>query len=318
MDIDVFNGDADGLCALVQLRLAEPVESQLITGIKRDIQLLDRVEATDADRVTVLDISLAKNRVGLDKILQQGARVFYIDHHQSGDIPEHPALQTIIDTDPATCTSLLVNEYLHGQYRAWAVTAAFGDNLHESAIQAAGPLSLHASRLEQLKNLGTYLNYNGYGSSLTDLHFSPAALYEELRSFSSPFEFINENESIFQKLRDGYLEDMAKALNIPAEYSTDTTAVYILPDEAWSRRVSGVFSNDLVNKNPQKAHAVLSYNNSGGFLVSVRAPLINRTGADELCSSFATGGGRKAAAGINHLPQTELVRFINAFEGKYS
>ncbi|MGK0374442.1 MAG: hypothetical protein ACJA2E_000911, partial [Arenicella sp.] len=29
--IDCFNGDADGICALTQLRLAEPRESLLIT-----------------------------------------------------------------------------------------------------------------------------------------------------------------------------------------------------------------------------------------------------------------------------------------------
>ena len=55
---DVFNGDADGICALLQLRLAEPRNSQLITGIKRDIALLDRVDAQSGDQVTVLDISL--------------------------------------------------------------------------------------------------------------------------------------------------------------------------------------------------------------------------------------------------------------------
>ena len=41
---DVFNGDADGICALQQLRLNDPIESKLITGVKRDIQLLDHVE----------------------------------------------------------------------------------------------------------------------------------------------------------------------------------------------------------------------------------------------------------------------------------
>jgi hypothetical protein len=42
---DIFNGDADGLCALVQLRLQHPIETTLVTGVKRDIQLLDRVNA---------------------------------------------------------------------------------------------------------------------------------------------------------------------------------------------------------------------------------------------------------------------------------
>ncbi|MEX0614825.1 MAG: DHH family phosphoesterase, partial [Methylophaga sp.] len=58
---DVFNGDADGICALVQLRLAAPRESVLVTGVKRDIQLLQQVEPEAGDEVTVLDISLQKN-----------------------------------------------------------------------------------------------------------------------------------------------------------------------------------------------------------------------------------------------------------------
>ena len=55
--IDVFNGDADGLCALHQLRLAEPAASELVTGPKREIGLLKRVQASAGDRVTVLDIA---------------------------------------------------------------------------------------------------------------------------------------------------------------------------------------------------------------------------------------------------------------------
>ena len=39
MLFDVFNGDADGICALLQLRLERPLATQLITGVKRDIQL---------------------------------------------------------------------------------------------------------------------------------------------------------------------------------------------------------------------------------------------------------------------------------------
>ncbi|PUE05199.1 MAG: acetyltransferase, partial [Candidatus Sedimenticola endophacoides] len=45
MDYDVFNGDADGICALLQLRREEPREAVLVTGVKRDIALLERVDA---------------------------------------------------------------------------------------------------------------------------------------------------------------------------------------------------------------------------------------------------------------------------------
>ncbi len=47
---DIFNGDADGICALHQLRLEEPRASVLVTGVKRDVRLLDRVTAARGRR----------------------------------------------------------------------------------------------------------------------------------------------------------------------------------------------------------------------------------------------------------------------------
>jgi single-stranded DNA-specific DHH superfamily exonuclease len=317
MQYDVFNGDADGLCALLQLRLAQPAESTLVTGVKRDIELLSTLSVQAGDHVTVLDISLAKNRAALDKLLLQGASVFYVDHHQAGEIPQHPQLTTLINTDANTCTSLLMNEYLAGQYRAWAVVAAFGDNLIHSAQQAAQCLSLTSTQLNALQQLGVCMNYNGYGDSLADLHFAPDALYREACLYASPFDFMIDKRDIYQQLISGYNDDMAQALAIKADYQSASMAVYILPDAAWARRVSGVFSNELANRTPDRAHAVLNHRPQGGYQVSVRAPLTKQTGADELCSAFATGGGRKSAAGINHLPQDQLDVFINAFAQHY-
>jgi len=317
MQIDVFNGDADGICALIQLRLAQPAKSQLVTGLKRDIQLLEDVKIQHGDDVTVLDISFDKNSDSVDRLLDEGANIFYVDHHQHGEIPDHKHLKTLIDTDANTCTSLLVNDYLEGKYHEWAIVAAFGDNLFETAIKSAYPLSLSNNQLEQLKMLGICINYNSYGTSLADLHFSPDLLYQELQAYSSPFDFMAENEEVYEKLLAGYSDDMSNAEHITAEHQSEKVAVYILPDEAWSRRVSGAFSNDLANKNPDRAHAVVTINSQGAYQISVRSPLNNKTGADELCSSFPSGGGRKAAAGINNLAIEDLAGFITAFEEKY-
>lgn len=318
MHYDVFNGDADGICALIQLRLDKPKESKLITGIKRDIQLLDKVPVSAGDSLTVLDISFEKNSRRVIEFLGLGASIFYVDHHQPGEIPSHPNLETLIDTDNAICTSLLVNKYLDGKYPLWAVTAAFGDNLNQSAENLASTLKLSNVDLEALKNLGIYINYNGYGSSVDDLHFPPDVLYLEMSRYKTPFDFISDNRATFEKLQNGYSQDMSNAEAIKPEYRSDAVEVFLLPDVAWARRVSGVFGNHLANLNPSKAHAVLSINKDGGYLISVRAPLDNKVGADELCSQFATGGGRKSAAGINHLPQEQLSLFINKFNGYYS
>lgn len=317
MYIDVFNGDADGLCALIQLRLAEPVESILVTGVKRDISLLKRVTARSGDRVTVLDVSLEKNRQPLMNLLESDVEVLYVDHHQAGDIPGHPKLKALIDTDANVCTSLLVDRYLQHRYTAWAVTAAFGDNLGQSAQAAAERLSLPIEALDQLRQLGICLNYNGYGASEDDLYFSPAQLFRLMKDFASPFDFIAERNEIFRQLQDGYASDMAMAEHTTPEYLTDKVAVFILPDAKWSRRVSGVWSNDLTNRHPDRAHAVLTPNQTGGYTVSVRAPLHNKVGADEVCSMFPTGGGRKAAAGIDNLEVSKFSEFVEALASRY-
>lgn len=310
--IDVFNGDADGICALHQLRLADPADSELVTGPKRDISLLKRVAADAGDRVTVLDIALSKNREALDRLLAAGAYVRYFDHHQPGEIPVHPNFDAHIDTDANVCTSLLVNDFLGGSRRVWAVTAAFGDNLADSARQAAAPLGLSNDQLAQLQSLGECLNYNGYGETLEDLFFDPAELYRQLRPFTDPFAFIAESPA-YRTLKIGYEDDMARAIAVPAAETRPGGRIFMLPAEKWARRISGVFGNQLAVAAPELAHAVLTAKPAGGYVVSVRAPLATRAGADALCSQFESGGGRKGAAGINHLPESGLGRFIASF-----
>jgi single-stranded DNA-specific DHH superfamily exonuclease len=315
--IDLFNGDADGICALAQLRNANPVDSQLITGVKRDIQLLDKIDAQAGDQLTVLDISLDKNREGLEKALANGAEVFYVDHHFAGDIPESSKLQTIINPAADVCTSLLVNKHLGGQFVEWAVVGTFGDNLKKSANVLAKPLGLNEQQLIQLENLGIYINYNGYGSAIEDLHFPPAELFERVRPYVNPFDFMTDDRDSFEKLETGYHQDMQSAASQPAEFANAKAAVFILPNEAWARRVSGVYGNDLANQYPARAHAVLTVKANGNYLISIRAPLENKTGADEFCRRFPTGGGRAAAAGINDLPADQLNDFIDQFNQFY-
>src|SRR5262245_26677760 len=114
---DIFNGDADGICALQQLRLEEPRSSVLVTCAKRDVRLLDRVTAAAGDELTVLDISARSNAEGLRRLLAAGARLRYFDHHAAGELPRHPNFRAHIDTAPDTCTSLIVDRYLEGRQR---------------------------------------------------------------------------------------------------------------------------------------------------------------------------------------------------------
>lgn len=314
---DVFNGDADGICALQQMRLAEPVESELVTGIKRDIQLLKKVDATADDNILVLDVSLAKNIDAANDLLMRGCYLQYFDHHLPGDIPQDQKFKSHINTSADTCTSLLVNEYLKGQHVLWAIVGAYGDNMSASAECLADLQKLSEGQKLQLKELGTFLNYNGYGASLDDLYFKPDELYRAIKPYKNPFDFI-EKEPVFEILKAGYHSDMQQTASLESFNSSDNTAIFILPNEQWCRRVSGVLGNDLSNRNPERAHAILTETDNSAYQVSVRAPQINKTGAGALCSQFESGGGREGAAGINKLPLVDKERFIDAFVQQYS
>ncbi len=312
---DVFNGDADGICALHQLRLARPRQAVLVSGVKRDIRLLGRIEDAP-EEITVLDISMASNMEDLRRLLTT-SRVFYVDHHFAGDIPESANLTAHIDPAADVCTSLIIDRLLEGRYRSWAVAAAFGDNLHDAAQRAAATLALAENDVHRLRELGELLNYNGYGRTVEDLHFPPQDLYAALHPFEDPLEFCRVAD-VLPRLRDGFADDMRRARGVEPYLPGDTGRIYRLPDAPWSRRVAGVFSNEKAREEPELAHALMVDNGDRTWMVSVRAPLARKRGADELCRSFPTGGGRAAAAGINALPDDMMEEFEHAFVSIFS
>lgn len=306
--IDVFNGDADGLCALHQLRLAEPVNAELVTGLKRDIELLERVHADPDCAITVLDLSLDRNRAALERVLQAGARVRWFDHHYAGHVPTHPRLELHIDPAPSTCTSILVDRHLGGRYRRWAVVAAFGDNLRVPALELAAALGLDDARTDALRALGEALNYNGYGETEADVLIHPRALYRVLHAYDDPFEF-KAREPVVAALIERCRADLAAARAVAPAHADERCTLYRLPAEPWARRVLGTFAHRLAADDPQRAHAVVRANGDGSFTISVRAP----RGADALCRQFPRGGGRSTAAGIDRLPPERLDDFVRRF-----
>lgn len=283
------------------------------TSVKRDINLLSQVENSYQGQLTVLDISLDKNRMALEEQLAAGSHILYIDHHFAGKIPAHARLTTHIDPTPETCTSLIVDQLLGGRFRAWAVAAAFGDNLHDAARTAAATLDLSQEQISQLRELGELLNYNGYGATLTDLHFHPASLYQALQPYQSPFAFL-ESAVELHTLRQGYREDMDLAHQQEETILPGIGRIYHFPDAPWARRVAGVYSNLKAREEKNLAHALLTANPDQTLRISVRAPLNRREHADTLCRAFPTGGGRMAAAGINSLPPELLDDFLTAFQ----
>ena len=311
---DIFNGDADGICALQQLRLAQPRDAELITGTKRDNRLLARVHPAAGDGLTVLDIGLDGNRDDLVRILAAGAHCRYFDHHYAGEVPAHPHLEAHIDPAPGTCTSLIVDQYLKGAHRAWAVVAAFGDNLPDSALATARPLALDDAALATLRHLGECLNYSAYGESIDDLHFHPAELYRRLRRYDDPLRFAAAAPE-FAQLRQALDDDWARALGVPVRILGANSAAVLLPEEKWSRRVSGMLANELATREPLRAHAVLTARGDG-YVVSLRAPRQAGPDIDGLARTFG-GNGRSRAAGIGMLPRTRLEQLLEALRDAY-
>ncbi len=309
---DVFNGDADGICALHQLRLASPRKAQLVTGVKRDVALLQRLPEADGLDVTVLDVSLDCNVAPLRRILDGGGHVVYFDHHSARQAFAHPDLEWHWDDAPEVCSSILVDRHLGGRFRPWAAVAAFGDNLAEAGRALAAAAGIGPADTAQLEQLGLALNYNAYGEQVEDLHIAPERLYLALHEYTDPLDFI-EASPHYRALGAGYRADLAQMDGLRPHWQSACGALYVLPPQPWARRISGVFANSLVAAQPARSFAVASVNADGSYLVSVRSGAPAALAACGLCERFASGGGRRAAAGINRLPAQQLEHFIQCF-----
>jgi hypothetical protein len=256
----------------------------------------------------VFDIAISRNSTALERLLAAGAVVTWFDHHAPGRIPVHDGFAPHIDTDPETCTSLLVDRHLKGRFRLWAIAAAYGDNLAASAERLADAVPLSPPQRAQLRMLGEAVNYNAYGDSEADVRIHPAALYRWLAHYDDPFEAILQ-APIVRELDALRRADLDRARATAPRHRDDHCVVVVLPDAPWSRRVSGPFANELAQRDPRRAHAVLKELASAAYSVSIRAPVASPVGADALAREFG-GGGRVGAAGIDHLPAADLPRFI--------
>jgi len=309
---DLFNGDADGLCALHQLRLVEPRDSFLISGVKRDIALFDQLPSGRPLQVTALDISWDRNAQGVCRVLNGGGNVTYFDHHSAKTLFRHPQLTAHIDTGLDVCTSILVDRHLGGVLRPWAIVAAYGDNLDAVADRMAREYGCTAATRGALAQLGYLLNYNAYGESREDLHFCPVQLYRSLHRFESPLDFMAKAYE-FRRLQEGHASDQQAVQDLAPYTANDRATVYVLPDRAWARRLCGTLANQLVARNNGRSVAVLTPRSDGDFLVNLRIGSASASRADIFCSRYPAGGGRHGAGGIDRLPDQDMDRFINEF-----
>lgn len=309
----VCNGDADGLCAAVQWYMHEPGPVTLVTGLKRELSLLERVDAGAGDEINIFDLAMSRNRGALLRLLGAGARVRYFDHHaMDSDVPTGALFEAWVDTASDICTSLLVDRRIGGACHGWALVGTYGDNLAEAADRLCADWGYDTGDRLRLRRMGEAINYNAYGDDERDVHIAPARLYKIMIRYRDPRDLL-AHEGVIDEIDALRRRDVHRALAIAPHWQDARGSVLVLPDEPWSRRVVGALANELANAEPQRAHAVLKPQRDGGaYVVSVRAPLEAPHGAHALCHDFG-GGGRARAAGVDSLPASDLDRFVAAF-----
>ncbi len=314
---DVFNGDTDGIFAWHQLRLTHPRDAEIVTGVKRDVNLASKVNAEEGDLVTIMDVSHAKNRKDVQRILDSGAIIEYFDHHDPKELIEHPNITYHINTEPNISTGLIVNSHVNGQNCLWSIATAFGDNHLDLAMNMAKSESLSDEQVLILKQIGLVVNYNSYGQTIEDLFYSPEEIAEAARACGSDiFKFLEQGD-IFSTLLENFNADMSSAVCQEPFSISKNGVIYTLPNEAWTHRIMGSFSNHLVSTNKNLACAIAVLNSDGTYRISVRSSINNPHGAGNLCGNFG-GGGREKAGGINNLPASDMNTFKEEFDKVFS
>ena len=284
-----YNGDADGICSMVQWGLVHGIDGNTVTGVKRDIELLKKISSEDGDEIIVMDISLARNHSKASELIQSDIKMTWFDHHLAGE--PIVGLEAHIDTSSDVCTARIVESYL-GVKSDWAQVALHGDGLSE-----------HSSKPE-FKELGELLNYNGYGADLEDLHFHPDELMRICLESETPASFLQT--PTFEALRNGFNTDME---NVDSVVEID--GVYMLPNEAWARRVVGVMAHRINSTGP--GPHVIAIDKGDVLQISLRG----RNGIGEICAMFG-GGGRETAGGIDALPKDEVTALMNEVNSRRS
>ncbi len=305
---DIFNGDADGICALHQLRISKPCSRILITGVKRDIKLLDKAKFKKDDLISVFDISIDSNQDALKKGLEMGASFEWFDHHSSETVPDHPNLKCYLTSKAGVCSSLMVDKYLNGRYRSWALVACYGDNFSTKAATLGTEMGFSRQQLASLQILGELMNYNSYGDSIDDLHVAPDELYRQIKSYDQPLEFLASEQKLVSDLHDQMNDDFEKGLDLPEE-RLQNVVIKRLPNKKWARRISGLLANRLSQRTQKFAYLIL-LEKEDHFSASIRKPLHHNTPASLIAKQFPTGGGRREAAGINVLPKQQIDSLI--------
>ncbi len=313
----LFNGDADGLIAqrILEMHLGAP--DLRITGLKRDIKLLQKLPPMEAGHIHALDISLRQNQPELLTILaKENLNVTWYDHHDPGEVEPHPRLHLHIYQSSGTCSAVIVNAVFGRQQGLWAAMAAFGDAVPDTAKALIDEVGVSHAESNLLQRSGILLNYNAYGEKISDVLFDPADLAKRMSQFTSALDFCQE-ESIFGPLTQQFVSDQSMCKNLTALNDSEAAQAYLAPDAPWARRYLATWANEHILDHPLQALALIHPRAGGDFQVSIRAPRGTPgvvPSAASLASEFTTGGGRKLAAGINVLPAHDLERFVKRFE----
>lgn len=308
-----FNGDADGICSVLQFIRSNFIIDSFFTSYKRDQALLRHGKTLKNANILVFDLELAKNIASVKKILDNGCNVTWFDHHGKDEKNIFLGCANFspnIDTSSNTNTSLIVYKFFNNsELLKWAIVGLFGDNIDNIALSYCKSLNLSAEEILILTDLGKLINYNSYGENLNDLIMDPYEILNQAKHFKDPITF-NKQIGIVASLKQNSLEDLESALS---HYKEGDNIVF-LPNLPWAKRVYGMFGNYLTKYSSTEPFAVLVDIGEDNYLVSVRAPLTNPIGAGDLCSLFPTGGGRGGAGGINRLHKDYLNKFIQAFQ----
>jgi hypothetical protein len=311
----VFNGDADGIISQHIAGLSGLRPDLRITGLKRDIRLLERVPPREGLDITVFDINLDTNRAALETLLAlPDATLSWYDHHEPGIIPDSPRLKTRILNTRGVCSALLAHAAFPGADPRWAAMAAFGDNLPEAARALLAPLALPESEIEALREAGELINYNSHGETPADVLFQPLEVAERMAAFREAGGFLRESGFV-EPLRAQLSADRIAMGALAPEAERGRARFYRLPAEAWARRLGSTHASGLALAHPDRAFAFAHPLRDGAYQVSIRAPRGDggAAPASALALEFPTGGGRALAAGINRLPRDEVDAFVRRF-----
>ncbi|MFT4250029.1 MAG: hypothetical protein ACMXYD_01570 [Candidatus Woesearchaeota archaeon] len=283
------HGDADGVLAGV-IQLKENPQTNTGIGWKAEMNLAERLQDTNTPTIIIQDLSFRYNQQAVEKFLEEGKNVIYIDHRgkPSEFATNHPNFTNHINASPLESTTNILYNLHNKRYPKENIIGLTGDRTMQTARNVAKKHHVTDEAFTWYAEVGYALNINSIIAK-NDTYWSihPSELLECLAEEDVEIAITSPLITRLVEQRKDLMSDAIK--NTQIEEDNDIVVIHSPEGNLGRVSYSDLAWQRWLDESEKKNQYVFSIANIGKDAhISIRGP----KNIHEIASKLGRGGGR--------------------------